>query len=155
MNCNRVKDNLLTFYYNELGEREKEEVLQHLNQCRACQNLWEEMRSTLELIPRGERDELGDGYWDDYTRRLMEKLQQEREKGKFFLGVKPVFSGVLILLLLMGFYVFRHYQQRVEMFQHLTLFENYEVVQNLELLENMELFERLDFFETLKRDSAG
>lgn len=76
--CSKIHNKLVDLVFNEIGEEERFSLMQELNTCRECRELYKDMTGTLTLF-----DRLTDGampeesYWVEYEARLWSGLREE------------------------------------------------------------------------------
>lgn len=117
MNCAEVKSKLSAFQDNELPEDEMNDIEQHLRDCDACSNVFEELDNVWQLLSRVETIESAPYFWTRLSQRLRNrKLHPERRKIWFEpapkFAISLVTTMILFLGLMIGFYlgqnIYRH-----------------------------------------------
>jgi Putative zinc-finger len=79
--CKRFEEDLVLYYYGEIGDDEKRRLEQHLGHCVGCGRFIEDLHRLLpEIAPT---EELPQSFWDNYYRETVAKLTHQREQ-KFY-----------------------------------------------------------------------
>ena len=106
--CKGFEEDLVLYYYGEIGDHEKQRVEQHLGNCVGCGRFLDDLHRLLPQIAPPE--ELPQSFWDDYYRETVAKLTQQREQ-KFYWGnlfaplrmwMIPAFGTAVIAALALG-----------------------------------------------------
>jgi hypothetical protein len=106
--CKGFEEDLVLYYYGEIGDHEKQRVEQHLGNCGGCGRFLDDLHRLLPQIAPPE--ELPQSFWDDYYRETVAKLTQQREQ-KFYWGnlfaplrmwMIPAFGTAVIAALALG-----------------------------------------------------
>ena len=79
--CKELEEDLVLYYYGEIGNNEKHKLEQHLGHCVGCGRFIEDLHRLLPQIALPE--ELPQSFWDDYYRDTVAKLRDQREQ-KFY-----------------------------------------------------------------------
>jgi len=144
--CKDVEKNLILYYYDEVDPSTKAELADHLESCTRCRSSWTQLKTTLDAIKIKE-PELSESFWQDYLRKVHQKIEDKRSHRYFPLLLKPRFVQVVVtvvILLVIGFWGFKFYISKKE---DAFIRENYELIKNLELFENFEILRHLDEIE--------
>jgi predicted anti-sigma-YlaC factor YlaD len=72
MNCKNVKKNLLSFLENELSEKRRFEMENHLKTCPACSRLLEEFSLMWEGVQHREKIQPSPYFWTRLKQRIVE-----------------------------------------------------------------------------------
>jgi len=76
--CGKIHNKLVDLVFNEIGEEERFSLLQELNGCRECRELYKDMTGTLTLFDRLTDEALPEeSYWAEYEDRLWSGLRDE------------------------------------------------------------------------------
>ena len=77
--CTQWEEDLVLYYYGELGGSERAAVEDHVRGCEPCRFYLKELESILPLTVKP--DEPPQAFWDDYSREMRRKLAAgQREK---------------------------------------------------------------------------
>jgi hypothetical protein len=161
--CKGFEEDLVLYYYGELGDREKQRVEQHLGKCVGCGCFVEDLHRLLPQI--GLPEELPKSFWDDYYREMVAKLTYQREQ-KFYwrnlfapmrMWMIPAFGTAVIAALAFGVVLSKGnlsslYNQAPERIPReiVTDTEQLEFFRSLDMLEALSALEGM---ETSKADS--
>jgi hypothetical protein len=106
--CKRFEEDLVLYYYREIGDDEKRRLEQHLGHCVGCGRFIEDLHRLLpEIAPT---EELPQSFWDNYYRETVAKLTHQREQ-KFYwrnlfvplrMWMIPAFGTAIIAALAFG-----------------------------------------------------
>ena len=106
--CKGFEEDLVLYYYGEIGDDEKQRVEQHLGNCLGCGRFIEDLHRLLPQMALPE--ELPQSFWDDYYRETVAKLTHQREQ-KFYwrdlfapmrIWMIPAFGTAVIAALALG-----------------------------------------------------
>ena len=107
MDCHKTQQNLIFYIENELDVTKSAEISQHLQQCTDCHDLYVQMASTLEILPKLKQENPNPFL---YT-RIESQLDAPETKGiRFQPAFKRIVSGVTLTFLLLvaitaGFFI--------------------------------------------------
>ncbi len=152
--CKEYEQDLVLYYYGELGEAELHRTEAHLQACGSCRQILESLRS---LLPRTvKEDHLSQSFWDDYSRELRGKLDQVVAKVSWWdrivslLRPWPVTAAATAIVLLLALTVtlnrtLRRPEQtppvNEEIFEIFRMADDVEFYKNLDLLDSMDMLE--------------
>jgi hypothetical protein len=76
--CKGFEEDLVLYYYGEVGDDEKQRVEGHLGNCLGCSRFIEDLHRLLPqmALPK----QLPQSFWDDYYRETVAKLAHQREQ---------------------------------------------------------------------------
>ena len=106
--CKGFEEDLVLYYYGEIGDDEKQRVEQHLSKCLGCGRFVEDLHRLLPQMALPQ--ELPQSFWDDYYRETVAKLAHQREQ-KFYwrnlfapmrMWMIPAFGTAVIAALAFG-----------------------------------------------------
>lgn len=154
--CKPFEEDLVLYYYGELGGNERTAVEDHLAACQPCRLYLKELETILPLAV--EPDAPPQSFWDDYSREMRRKLAEASERRSWWRRV-TLFSGpwaipasatALVALLALtltfgkGFWTSKEvprddeaFMEILPMAENLEFFETMEVLDTMDLLENM------------------
>jgi hypothetical protein len=117
-NCGRIYNKLVDLVFNEIGENERFALLQELNACQQCRELYRDMSNTMILFDRVTEEAMPEeSYWATYEDKLWQGLRDEiRPAGwrqKFINWIDkaiprfllPVAAAALVLLMIGGLWM--------------------------------------------------
>ena len=155
MECDRIKDELIPYYYKELDTEEESLVKEHLSACDTCSRAFRQIERTLKTVDERSGFEPTEEFWNSYLEKVYEKV----ERGSFmnrmlvdiFLEPKAVpvtAAGVLVFLMIASSSIYllnknRNYEQ-MQLAQNIDLFRDFDVIEDLEVLENLEFLQEAD-----------
>jgi hypothetical protein len=154
--CNQFEEDLVLYYYGELGSNERAVVEGHLPGCQPCRLYLKELESILPLTVKP--DEPPQEFWDDYSRELRRKLADTSERRSWWQSLAlfsrpwaiPASATAFVALLALtltfgkGFWTSKEVPQEdavvveiLPMAENLEFFKTMEVLDAMDLLENM------------------
>ncbi len=95
MNCEKVKDNLLLYLYNELEEREHEALQEHLESCPSCSRVLEQERRLLGCLDQRRSADPSDAMLAECRHDLMRSVYQQQEDISRGAGWLPAWADLL------------------------------------------------------------
>ena len=106
--CKGFEEDLVLYYYGEIGDHEKQRVEQHLGNCLGCGRFIDDLHRLLPQMALPE--ELPQSFWDDYYRETVAKLTHRREQKIYWRNVFapmrmwmiPAFGSAVIAALAFG-----------------------------------------------------
>lgn len=159
--CASREQNLVLYYYGELGDTERAAIETHTRNCAGCRRYLDQIGSILPLTVRP--DQPGQPFWDEYSREMRHKLD-ENEQRSWWQTVKewlqpwtvPALAAtavaVLALTFTLGKGLFRAKDLPPE---DDSLMEFLPVAENLEFFSNMEILDAMDLLESLGGTGNG
>ena len=161
--CKGFEEDLVLYYYGEIGDHEKQKVEQHLGNCAGCSRFIEELHRFLPQMALPE--DLPQSFWDDYYRETVVKLTHQREQKSdwrnLFAPLRtwmiPAFGTAVIAALAFGVVLskgnlnslYNQPQERIPT-EIVTDTEQLEFFRSLDMLEALSALEGL---ETSKADA--
>ncbi len=154
--CRQFEEDLVLYYYGELGASERTTVEGHVQYCQPCRFYLKELESILPLTVKP--DEPPQAFWDNYSREMRHKLTDIRERKSWWQSltsfgqpwVIPVSATVLVALLALtltvgkGFWGSKEAPQEDEAFMEIL-----PAADNLEFFKTMEVLDAMDFLENI------
>ncbi len=152
--CKEYEQDLLLYYYGELGEGELHRTEAHLQACDSCRQTLESLRSLLPLTVK--EDHPPQSFWDDYSRELRGKLDQVEAKVSLWDRIVslirpwpvPVAATAIVILLALTLTLNRTLRRPEqappvdeEIFEILRNADDVEFYKNLDLLDSMDMLE--------------
>lgn len=160
--CGQFEEDLVLYYYGELGDGERTVVENHLRGCEPCRFYLKELESILPLTVKP--DEPPEAFWDDYSREMRRKLTDIKERKSWWRGLASFFqpwvipisatAAVVILALTLtlgkGFWSAKEIPQNDEAFMEIL-----PAAENLEFFETMEVLDAMDLLEYIGSPIKG
>lgn len=152
--CKEYEQDLILYYYGELGEGELNRTEAHLQACDSCRQTLEALGSLLPLTVK--EDHPPQSFWDDYSRELRGKLDQVEEKEPWwdrivsFIRPWPVPAAAAAIVILLALTVTLNRALRgpeqappvnEEIFEIFRIADDVEFYRNLDLLDSMDMLE--------------
>jgi len=152
--CKEYEQDLVLYYYGELGEGELHRTEAHLGACGSCRQTLESLGSLLPLTVK--EDHPPQSFWDDYSRELRGKLDQVEAKVSWWDRVLslirpwPVPAAVTAIVILLALTLtlnrtlWRPEQAppvNEEIFEMFRIADDVEFYKNLDLLDSMDMLE--------------
>lgn len=136
------KEDLLLYYYGELADQRRAELVEHLAACESCKKEWQQLQRSLKgmTLPT---IELGSVETKRFAARVAERAQRPRYRKLWLWGGALTVSAVLALSLIVR-------PPGLVPGQGNGLVADAAIVQELDLLQNMELLEDLDLLQGLE-----
>ncbi len=156
MECKKIQQALVNYYYQELDGSAMSETARHLEACAVCRQTYVQVKKALVMVSR-ERMEEGksSAFWQDFQYKVYQKLETEKTARSWWRGLLvprrlvPALAGAIILLLFIvtSARLVKHGPEMtssdLQIVQELELIENYELIQDLDVLENLSEAEQL------------
>jgi Putative zinc-finger len=154
--CKSFEEDLVLYYYGELGGDERTAVEAHLPGCQTCRLYLKKLESILPLTVKP--DEPPQEFWNDYSREMRRKLAEASERKYWWQSLAvflqpwaiPASATAIVALLALtftfgkGFWKAKEAPQADEavveilpMAENLEFFKTMEVLDAMDLLENM------------------
>lgn len=80
MKCKKARQNIILYLYDELTDKEKNQLKAHLAECPECAKELEETRRALNLVNEAEPDELPEGSWDQCWEEIRSGISPKSKK---------------------------------------------------------------------------
>ncbi len=96
MQHKRIHKDLIFFLGNELPERRKAAVEEHLGKCADCRNFLAFLKEELEILEKEKNPEVSPFFYTRLTGRLEEKTEHSRQPGWLRL-LEPAFFSLLLI----------------------------------------------------------
>lgn len=155
--CKRFEEDLVLYYYGEIGDHEKQKVEQHLGYCAGCSGFIGDLHRFLPQMALPE--ELPQSFWDDYYRETVAKLTHQREQKSYLRNLFapmrtwmiPAFGTAIIAALAFGVVLskgnlnslYNQPQERIPT-EIVTDTEQLEFFRSLDMLEALSALEGLE-----------
>jgi hypothetical protein len=160
--CQSREQDLVLYYYGELSEPDRGQVITHVQACGGC-SLYLKQLETLLPITR-KVDDPPQAFWDDYSRELRRKIARvkdrkswRRDLASFFQPwTVPAFATAALVVLAVtltlgkGFWSSGNAPPVDE-----ALMEILPVAENLDFFKTMEVLDAMDLLEEMGRSSGG
>lgn len=143
MKCKKIEKWISDLIDEELSERKRREVEDHLQKCSLCRAYQERLERIQTTVKEVDSSQVPPDYWEEFPSRIKERISasrpRQRERRRFAWGWKWAWVGAaLILVVLMGMYLL-HFQPRAEREVYVFSFEDSLVQVFQEIGENSEL----------------
>lgn len=140
---------LLLYYYAELGAEDLRQVEQHLQSCSGCRAELSELQTLLNAVP-AITPELSSVDLDRFSARVVEQVQpQRRWFARPALGL--ALAGSAVLLITLNLHTLLPESAPVQHKSPLMMTADQDVLFNLDLLQNLELLEDLELIQQLEQ----
>jgi len=155
--CKELEEDLVLYYYGEIGDREKRGLEQHLGNCVGCGRFIEDLHRLLPQMAAPQ--ELPQSFWDNYYRETVAKLTHQPEQ-KFYwrnlfapmrMWMIPAFGTAVIVALAFGMILSKGnlnslYNQPQESIPReiVTDTDQLEFFRSLDMLESLSALEGLE-----------
>ena len=155
--CKGFEEDLVLYYYGEIGDYEKQKLEHHLGICVGCARFIADLHRLLPQMALPE--ELPQSFWDNYYRETVAKLAQQREQ-KFYwrnlfapmrMWMIPAFGTAVVAALALGVVLSKGnlnslYNQPQEIIPReiVTDTEQLEFFRSLDMLESLSALEGLE-----------
>lgn len=159
--CANREQELVLYYYGELGDAERAAVEAHTRSCEGCRRYLGQIGSILPGTV--ERDEPAQTFWDDYSREMRRKLAETERKPWWqpvteFLhawripAMAVAAAGIIVLTFTLGREVIRSTDTSPSKDispEEASLMEALPVAENLDFFSNMEILDTMDLLESM------
>jgi hypothetical protein len=160
--CQNVEQDLVLYYYGELNEADRSQVITHIQACGVCSLYLNELEKLLPLTRKP--DEPPQAFWDDYNRELRHKIARVKDRKSWWQDLAsffqpwtvPAFATVALVVLAVtltlgkGFWSSKNAPPDDE-----SLMEILPVAENLEFFKTMEVLDTMDLLEEMGRSASG
>jgi hypothetical protein len=154
--CKPFEEDVVLYYYGELGDKGRLAVEGHVKICEACQFYLKELESILPLTV--EPDDPPQLFWEDYSREMRHKLAEARERNSWWQNLAsflrpwaiPACATMVLAILALtltlgkGFWSSKETPQNDEAFLEIL-----PAAENLEFFKTMEVLDAMDFLEDM------
>ena len=153
--CASREEDLVLYYYGELGEFERAAVETHTRECAGCRRYLDEIKSILPLTIQA--DDPAQSFWDNYSRELRHKLDEKAATawGQFVKEwlrpwAVPALAATAVVVLALTFTLGKGlFRPKDVPPEDQSLMEALPVAENLDFFANMEILDALDLLESL------
>ncbi len=117
MNCKTVKESIIFFIGNDLGKKECSEVEKHLDSCRQCSHLYNEIQQTLGIIEEEKIPETNPFFFTRLEARIENPQENFNRRPIFVRSLQAAMAGILLAvavysgILLGNKYIHEDFQQ--------------------------------------------
>jgi hypothetical protein len=160
--CDQFEQELILYYYSELGSAERGQVESHISGCESCRLYLKEMTSLLPMTVAA--DEPPQAFWDDYSREMRHKLATARENRTWWHNVAllfqpwrvPVFATTAVVALALTLTLGKGLWRTTDAPQEDEAFmEALPMTENLEFFSDMEVLDTMDLLEYIGSQGNG
>jgi hypothetical protein len=160
--CKPFEEDLVLYYYGELGGNEREAVEGHLTGCQPCRLYLKELESILPLTVKP--DEPPQAFWDDYSREMRRKLAEASERKSWWQSLAlflqpwaiPASATAIVAVLALTFTLGKGFWSSKEVPQEdEAVVEILPMAENLEFFETMEVLDAMDLLENMAGPAKG
>ena len=154
--CETFEQELVLYYYGELGNTERNQVDTHIAGCEPCRLYLKQMASVLPITVAA--DDPPQAFWDDYSREMRHKLAALHESQSWWRSLlssfqpwmAPVLATTAVVLLALTFTFGNKAWRANELPQDEESFmEILPMTENLEFFSNMEVLDAMDMLESM------
>jgi len=160
--CKGFEQDLVLYYYGELGGSERNNLESHIRGCEGCSLSLRGLGSLLPMTVKA--DEPPPDFWDDYSRELRRKLSDLRERKSWWhswrfsfqpfgipaLATTAIVALALTLTLGKSFWTPKSIPADDEAFMEVL-----PMTENLEFFTTMEVLDAMDLLEDLGKSPNG
>jgi anti-sigma factor RsiW len=160
--CTQFEEDLVLYYYGELGGSERTAVENHMRRCEPCRLYLKEMESILPLTVKP--DEPPQAFWDDYSREMRRKLTEARKGKSWWQSLAsflqpwaiPAYATAAVAVLAVtltlgkGFWGSKEIPQDDQAFMEIL-----PAAENLEFFKTMEVLDAMDMLEDMGNPVKG
>ena len=160
--CKNFEEDLVLYYYGELGEAARGDIEGHLKDCDSCRLSLGAMRKLLPMTV--ETDEPPRAFWDNYSREMRRKIDAVAERKTWWRKIAALFrplpipalaTGAVVLLALTLTLGRGLWQSSAPSPDDAAFMEVLPMAENLDFFSNMELLDNMDLLETLSGPGNG
>jgi hypothetical protein len=160
--CKPFEEDLVLYYYGELGGGERAAVEAHLPGCQSCQLYLKELESILPLTVKP--DEPPQAFWDDYSREMRRKLAEASERQSWWQSLAvflrpwaiPASATAFVALLALTLTFGKRFWSSKEIPQDdVAVVEILPMAENLEFFQTMEVLDAMDLLENIGGPAKG
>ncbi len=76
--CKKCRDLFIEAFYEELNAGQKHFFTEHLQICDRCKHEYAQMTASLKIMSKRSRPEPGKAFWNGYTNRLYQRMEDEK-----------------------------------------------------------------------------
>ena len=106
--CKNFEEDLVLYYYGEIGDGERRRVNEHLAECIPCQGFVDDLRRLLPQMAKSA--DMPASFWDEYYRETIAKLAQQELRKHWWhalfvprqVWMVPAFGTVAVAVLVVG-----------------------------------------------------
>lgn len=153
--CASKEQDLVLYYYGELGDAERAAVETHTQDCEGCRHYLAEIGSLLPLTV--ETDDPPQPFWDEYSREMRRKVAGNERKSWWRTlpallqpWAVPAMAATAVAIVALTFTLGKGLLRSKDMppedesfMEVLPLAENLDFFSNMEILDTMDLLESL------------
>jgi predicted anti-sigma-YlaC factor YlaD len=160
--CEKFAQDLILYYYGELGSSERHQVDTHIGGCETCRLYLQQLESFLPMTVAA--DDPPQAFWDDYSREMRRKLAAVHEPKPWWRSwwslfqpwMAPVMATTAVVLLALTFTVGKRFWRANELPQDEAYFmESLPMTEDLDFFSNMEVLDAMDMLEFMSGQGSG
>jgi hypothetical protein len=160
--CKPFEEDLVLYYYGELGGNERTAVESHLPVCQLCRLYLKELETILPLTVKP--DAPPQSFWDDYSREMRGKIAEASERRSWWQTLAlfsspwaiPASATALVALLALSLTFGKAFWTSKEVPRDDAAFmEILPMAENLEFFETMEVLDTMDLLENMAISGTG
>lgn len=148
MDCKDAKGMLIDYYYGEVPPERSSALKAHLEACGSCMLELEGVKKTLDAVDGSLS--LPEGYWRDYTRGVLDRVERRGQRASTFRLVKGFAAAALVIATVFGVMHMKTGGERGGE----RAFRDYSLIENLELLQELDLMEGLEDIEAMAEEGV-
>ncbi|MGD9347356.1 MAG: zf-HC2 domain-containing protein [Candidatus Aminicenantes bacterium] len=108
MKCKKCKEYMVLLLYGELADKDKSEVMAHIEECPGCAAEWEHTRGVFALLDETKEERAPDADWercwdvirtDTVEKPKGEKRQRANDERRFFLRPGWVYAAASVIVI--------------------------------------------------------
>jgi hypothetical protein len=160
--CKQFEEDLVLYYYGELGGSERPILEGHVQSCQPCQSYLKELESVLPLTVKP--DEPPKAFWDDYSREMRRKLAEASERKSWWQSLArflqpwaiPASATAIMAVLALTLTFGKEFWSSKELPQDdQAVVEILPMAENLEFFKTMEVLDTMDLLENMGGPAQG
>lgn len=162
MACKEHEQDLVLYYYSELGDEDRKRVQGHLESCGLCRGFLADLESLLPITIKP--DDPPSIFWDNYTQGVRAKLALVKEKRPWWRQLPsyltpwplPALATALAVIIAVTLTLTSRPWRTQELPpKEEALLEVLPIAENLEFFRAMEFLDAMDLLESMGGPSNG
>ncbi|MCF8297232.1 MAG: zf-HC2 domain-containing protein [Saprospiraceae bacterium] len=97
MNCKEANKNLIFLIEKELSSEREIELRAHLNECKSCDKIYNELKATLSVVETEKQIETNPYFFTRLEQRI-NNPDEEKSNFNYKKVLQPIFAGLLLLI---------------------------------------------------------
>jgi len=153
--CASKEQDLVLYYYGELGDTERAAVKTHTQNCEGCRHYLAEVESLLPLTVQ--TDDPPEPFWDEYSREMRRKVAGNERKSWWQTltallqpWAVPAMAATAVAIITLTFTLGKGFFRPKDIPpEDESLMEVLPVAENLDFFTNMEILDTMDLLESM------